>query len=43
MERQSYGTDRVSETRIIPYRIRKKLGESYKSYGSSIRNNKEIV
>ena len=43
MERQPYGTDRVSETRRIPYRTTKKLGRSYKVNGSDTRNNEEAV
>jgi len=43
MERQPCGTNKVSKIRIFPYRPIKKLGESYKVYGSSIRNNEEAV
>jgi len=43
MKMQPYGTDRVSETRIIPYRTTKKLERSYEVNESSIRNNEEAV
>ena len=42
MERKLHGTNGVSKTRRTLHRIRKKLGESYKSYRSSTRNN-EVV
>jgi len=43
MERQPYGTDGVSKTRRIPYRIAKKLGRSYEVNGNSTRSHKEMI
>jgi len=43
MERKPHGTNRVSKTRRIPHKIRKKLKGSHESYRSSIRNNEEAV
>jgi len=43
MERKPYGTNRISKTRRITHRIRKKLGGSHESYRSSRRNYEEAV
>ena len=43
MERQSHGTDRVSETRRIPHRTAKKLGRNYEVNRNSTRNYEEII
>ena len=43
MERQPYGTDRVSKTRRISYRIAKKLGKSYKVNRNSTKSYKETI
>jgi len=43
MERQPYGTNRVPKIRRFPYRPTKKLGGSYKVYGSITRNDEEAV
>ena len=37
MERQSYGTNRASETRRIPYRTTKKLRKGTKEYEEVIQ------
>jgi len=43
MERKPYGKNRISKTRRIPHKIRKKLGGSHKNYESSTRNDEEAV
>jgi len=43
MKRQPYGTDRVSKTRRISYRIAKKLGRSYKVNRNSTRSYEETI
>ena len=43
IERQPYDTDRVSETRRIPYKTAKKLEKSYEVNGSGSKEYEEVI